>query len=108
MNLKIRGATTTEGSERLCSTCRSATIVRGPRLDQEIIECSRLSDGHGRITFPVVECSSYSDRRQPSLYHMEDVAWVLRLDTRRRQIGFVRAKDLKHDQRHVLDEDDWK
>ncbi|MGH9385596.1 MAG: hypothetical protein ACRD2N_15040 [Vicinamibacterales bacterium] len=108
MNVKIHGGTTTDGSMQLCPTCRYATIVRGPRLDQQIVECSQLSHRGQRITFPVVECSSYSDRRQPSLYHMEDIAWVLRSDARRRQIGFVRARDLKHDQRHILDEDDWK
>ena len=33
---------------------------------------------------------------------MEDIAWVLRTDARRKQIGFVRSKDLKHADRHVL------
>jgi hypothetical protein len=37
---------------------------------------------------------------------MEDIAWVLRTDARRRQIGFVRAKDLKVVDRHILIDDD--
>jgi hypothetical protein len=38
---------------------------------------------------------------------MEDITWVLRSDIRRKQIGFVRGRDLKHVERHVLDDDDW-
>jgi len=37
---------------------------------------------------------------------MEDVAWVLRSDERRKQIGFVRARDLRPRERYVLAEDD--
>ena len=41
----------------------------------------------------------------PSLYRMEDIAWVLRTDTKRNQVGFVRSKDLKINERFVLEED---
>jgi hypothetical protein len=37
---------------------------------------------------------------------MEDIAWVLRTDARRKSIGFVQARELKPLQRHVLT-DDW-
>ena len=59
------------------------------------------------IRFPVTSCTGYSDRRCASLYDLEDIAWVLRSDARTKNIGFVRARDLKHDDRHVLDDDDW-
>jgi hypothetical protein len=36
---------------------------------------------------------------------MEDIAWVLRIDAKRNQIGFVRSRDLKGRERFVLDED---
>ena len=51
-------------------------------------------------------CSSYSDRRRPSLYEMEDIAWVLRSDTRKNQIGFVRAREVETRKRYLLG-DDW-
>jgi hypothetical protein len=38
---------------------------------------------------------------------MEDIAWVLRSDQRRKEIGFVRARDLKPVERYVLDDEDW-
>jgi len=47
----------------------------------------------------VISCSGYSDRRQPSLREMEEMAWVLRTDARRNRIGFVQARDLKPQER---------
>jgi hypothetical protein len=32
----------------------------------------------------------YSDRSMPSLAHMADIAWILRTDVKRHQVGFVR------------------
>ncbi len=45
------GGTVSDGQASLCNTCRSATIIRGPRLSDEIIACGKriISD---RITFP--------------------------------------------------------
>jgi hypothetical protein len=37
---------------------------------------------------------------------MENIAWVLRTDARRKSIGFVQGRDLKPLQRYVLS-DDW-
>jgi hypothetical protein len=36
---------------------------------------------------------------------MEDIAWVLRTDPKRKQIGFVRGKDLPFKDRALLDDD---
>lgn len=106
MRVKIQGGTTAgDGQSPLCQTCRYATIVKGPALRDEIVECVSLASGHNRITFPVIRCSSYSDRRQPSLHDMEEIAWILRTDARRTSIGFVRASTLRERERHVLFED---
>lgn len=105
MRFKIVKGTTTGDGTPLCHTCRWATIVRGPQLGHEIVSCARVSDD--RITFPVVSCTSYLDRSLTSLRDMEDVAWILRSDARRKEIGFVRARDLKPRERYVLDDDDW-
>ena len=61
--------------------------------------------GHG-ITFAVTFCNAYVDRTHPSIRDMEEIAWLLRSDTRRNQMGFVRASDLKTRDRFVLS-DDW-
>jgi hypothetical protein len=87
--------------------CRYATFIKGRSLRQEIVECSQLADGHGRITFPVTHCTKYLHRNHPSLYEMESIAWVLRTDPSRRSIGFVRSRHLEPGERFVLpDEDD--
>ncbi len=104
MRVKIRGGTS-YGDAPLCQTCRYATIVNGPTLSDEIIECACLTSGPGRITFPVTYCTAYSDRRQASVREMEDIAWILRSDPKRNQIGFVPASKLRERDRYVLVDD---
>ena len=103
MRVKVRGGTVQHGQPPLCPTCRSATIVKGPRLRDDIVECSRLG---ARITFPVNSCNSYISRSRPTIREMEDVAWVLRSDPRRNEVGFVKASTLKPQERYVLP-DEW-
>lgn len=106
MPFKIRGGTTTDASESLCATCRNATIVRGPRLEHDIVECGMLSGPRRRVTFPVTFCTDYSDRRMPTLRGLEEIAWVLRTDNRTKTIGFVPSRKLTFEERFVLSEDD--
>jgi hypothetical protein len=105
MRVKIRGGTVMHGDAPLCQTCRYATIVKGPTLGDEIIECASLTYGRGRITFPVTYCTAYSDRRQASIREMEEIAWILRSDPKRKEIGFVSASKLRERDRYVLVED---
>lgn len=105
MRVKIHGGTVAHGDAPLCHTCRYATIVTGPGLRDQIIECQELAFGRQRITFPVHSCTGYSDRRHASLREMEDLAWVLRSDPRRNQIGFVPASKLRERERYVLDDE---
>jgi hypothetical protein len=108
MRIRIRGGTVQHGEESLCVTCRHATVVKGQSLREEIVQCGRLSAGHDLIPFPVTSCSGYSDRRHPSIRDMEDIAWVLRTDAKRKQIGFIQARQLKPKDRYVLpDDEDW-
>ena len=105
MHLKIRGGTANHGEPSLCLTCRFATLVKGQRLREDIVECSRLSD-HSRITFPVNFCTGYADRRHASIREMEEIAWVLRSDPSRNKVGFVKASKLNPQDRYVLP-DEW-
>lgn len=104
MRFTIQGGTTSDGKTSLCLSCRSATLINGARLSDQIIACSRLGDDD-RITFAVTSCTAYSDKSLPSLYHMEDIAWILRSDPKRKQMGFVRSRNLKFEERHVLDDE---
>jgi hypothetical protein len=107
MRVKINGGTARDDSPSLCVTCRYATIVRGARLREEIVQCGRLSEGLNRITFAVRFCNGYVDRTHPTITEMEDTAWILRSDPRRNEVGFVKASRLKPADRYVLSDDEW-
>jgi hypothetical protein len=106
MRIKIREGTARHHDAPLCHTCRHACIVRGRSLRDEIVECGRLSHPHTRVTFAVVFCTAYVNARHPTIREMEDLAWVLRSDTKKHTIGFVQAKDLAPRHRFVLEDDD--
>ncbi len=106
MRIKIQGDHAVPGAPSLCLSCRHAIVIKGSRLTDEIVECGMLASSHNRITFPVRFCTEHVERRHASIREMEDVAWVLRTDARRRRVGFVQAKDLTPPQRYVLPEDD--
>lgn len=61
------------GTRSMCDTCRAAHRVIGLNR-QEVVMC-RQTNPMLRITFPVSECSVYDDKRTPSLYQMEQIAW---------------------------------
>ncbi len=104
IKVKIRGGTVDHGEPPLCETCRHATVARGRTLREEVVLCSRMPLTDRRVRFAVTSCSDYSDLRRSSLYEMEEIAWVLRSDPSRKRIGFVNARELEEDERHVLRE----
>ena len=105
MRIKIHGGTADNGQTSLCHTCRHATVVRGGRLRDEIVECAALSYHRNRVTFPVTSCSDYVSRQHPSLREMEETAWILRTDAKRHRVGFVPSKELKPKERFILEDD---
>ena len=105
MPFTIKGGTTSDNTTSLCLSCRSATLISGPRLSDQIIACPLLGD-NDRVPFVVTSCTGYSDKSLPSLYHMEDAAWILRSDRKGKQVGFVRSRDLSFEDRHRLRDDD--
>ena len=102
MRVSIRGGTVNNGDPSLCSSCRYALVVKGARLGDEIVRCNAL--GGQRLRFPVTSCSAYENRAQPTLWQMEEIAWVLRSSPRGKKVGFVEARKLGDDERHVLEE----
>jgi len=104
MKVKIRGGTVNHGESSLCSSCRSAIVVKGARLGDEIVQCGIYNMRDRPITFAVTSCSEYSNRSQPSLWHMEQIGWVLRPGSGDKKVGFVKANELDDDERHVLEE----
>jgi len=81
----------TRGTARLCDTCASAMIIRGPAESQEAVQCNAFE---GPLpTYPVVECNHYTKRNEPSLFDMRQTAWILETKQGGRQIGFKPFKD---------------
>jgi hypothetical protein len=105
VRIKVRGGTVDHGQGSLCDSCQFSTVIRGVNLGDQIVECRNLSYDNQRVPFPVTSCSRYADRNQASLREMEEIAWVLRSDPRRGQVGFVKSSKLSDEERYVLEED---
>jgi len=105
VRIKVRGGTVDHGQRSLCETCRWSIVVRGARLQDQIVECSELSYRNQRVPFPVTSCTHYVGQNHPRVREMEEIAWILRTDTLRKQVGFVRSSRLKDEERYVLEED---
>jgi hypothetical protein len=104
VRIKVRGGTADHAQRSLCESCRWSTVIRGKKLGDEIVECGQLYEER-RIAFSVASCTGYNDRNRPSLREMEELAWILRSDPVRNQVGFVRSSRLSNDERYVLEED---
>jgi hypothetical protein len=100
MSVKVRGGTVNHGAPPLCTSCRYAVVARGARVGEEIVKCSAL----GNLRFEVTSCSAYENRATPSLWQMEQIAWVLRPNSGTKSVGFVEASTLSDEERHVLEE----
>ena len=96
MRVKVHGGTVSFSDDTLCSTCSRATITRGRKLDEEIVDCHVTGLVHRRITFRVTSCSAYMDARLPSMMQLMENAWVLRSASKQRPagFGFIHGKEL--------------
>jgi len=88
--LKVLNGTRSAHSPRLCDTCQSGVVRRGAAESDEHIYC--LVTGR-EVSTRIVECNRYVDCNKPTLWDMRQIAWVLRTDSTRQQIGFIRAKE---------------
>jgi hypothetical protein len=100
-SLKIFGGTRSPSAPRLCDTCRSGIVTRGASESDEQVHCTMMEEP---IRRKVVECSRYVNRTLPSLWDLQQIAWVLDIDSKRQRIGFVRAKEWerRHEDEELL------
>lgn len=82
MSDKVIGGTP-KGFQSMCTTCRNAVNLTGLNC-QQVSYCQALGR---RVTFPINTCSVYSDKRMPSLYDMEQIAWSIQ-SRNRGPVGF--------------------
>jgi hypothetical protein len=65
-------------------------VRRGAAESDEHIYCTILEQ---EVRTRVVDCNRFTDRTRPSLWDLRQIAWVLRTDSKRQAIGFIRAKE---------------
>jgi hypothetical protein len=94
MLTKVYDGTPMQNDESLCETCRHSRIIRGRRLEEEMVFCDAMAMQTVRITFKVTTCTDYSDSREPGYHELLEKAWVLCPGSKRRAAGFVRGSDL--------------
>src|SRR5579864_4680308 len=85
MSDKVHGGTP-QSKQSLCLSCRWGLVIRGVNF-QEIVAC-QLPRPTLLIKFPVVECSNYDDKRVPSKWDMEQIAWQVH-SRNRGPVGFL-------------------
>lgn len=95
----VRGGTCF--GEPLCPTCRNAQIIQGVSASNLTVLCHTNSPAVP-IPFYAYECSKYDDKRIPSKWDFEQIAWVLGSDKRTKKIGFHSPAEW----RKMRDEDD--
>ena len=88
--LKVLDGTRSSHAPRLCDTCHSGLVRRGAADSDEHVHCTIVER---EVRTRVVDCNRYTDRTRPSLWDLQQIAWVLRTDSKRQKLGFVHAKD---------------
>jgi hypothetical protein len=89
-NIKVFQGTRSSDAPRLCDSCEQGLITRGAADSEEQVFCMRMK---AVVNTRVTECNQYSDRSQPSLWALKEIAWVLRVDSKRQKMGFLSAKE---------------
>ena len=102
MRVKVYNGTVPNEGTNLCGTCRHSTIIRGRRLDEEIVQCHAVALRSMPVTFKVTFCSAYSDERLPSYMQLMEDAWILQPSSKRRPAGFTRGSDLRDEERYLI------
>jgi len=95
MRMKIHGGTALNGEKGLCASCRFATIVRGRKLDEEVVHCNSITTRGMRVPFKVTSCTSHNDVDEPTYAELLEDAWILKPGAKGKPAGFVRHTDIK-------------
>lgn len=86
---KVFGGTP-QGSKSICLNCRNSQKIIGLNF-QTVVIC-RVSHPTMEMRFPVAECNIFDDKRVPSLYDMEQIAWEVKSRSRGK-VGFKKGAE---------------
>ncbi len=90
----------------LCRTCRNGQVVKGRKFNEHITYCHSHGTDSTRITYQVASCTDYDDKRIPSLWQLEKIAWRFSIDNKKKTTGFYRPDDWKNKLKCEGKEDD--
>lgn len=88
---KVYGGSRVDTTAGLCFSCRGALIVKGSRMGDDRAICRNVTPNQP-IRCLVTQCSGYDDRREPSRYDYEMVAWWITTSPSRK-VGFLSPTD---------------
>jgi hypothetical protein len=88
---KVYGGTPV-GNESRCDTCAHGRIIQGYAESERIVVCDAMYPAM-RVTFKVMQCSMYEDRRLPDWGKMKEIAWEIRSKSAGSVAGFVTVRD---------------
>ena len=89
-SIKVFHGTRSVDAPRLCDSCENGLITRGAADSEERVFCLRMKQ---RLTMRVTECNQFEDRGQPQLWALKEIAWILHVDSKRKPIGFLPARE---------------
>ena len=89
MKIKVDKGTPLHAARSLCETCSHSTIVKGEKLDEEVVVCHQIGMNGQRITFKVTECNSWEQKHRVRVSEMAKIAWIINTDTKVGPIGFM-------------------
>jgi hypothetical protein len=81
--------------EPLCRTCSHAQYVQGESLVNLELICHFSDWGQKVMHFEATTCTKYDDKRIPSRYDLEKIAWQINSDAKAGKIGFVNPREWK-------------
>lgn len=89
----------------LCANCRYSTIIKSDSGAK--VFCSQLPQGHRELHMAITDCNQYNFKGMPSLWDMQQTAWILESDEKKKQIGFVTNAEWRKSHKHqeVLNSD---
>ena len=89
------GDTPDHGQDK-CATCANLTEIKGVTFKEHIRTCGAIPEDQ-RMPARVTSCNQYRERNRQSLHEMHLIAWVLTLDSKKREIGFKPPKKSEMD-----------
>lgn len=99
VTIKVDGGTAQHGEDNLCGRCNYYQEII-TRNGQDFRRCNCMER---RLVDKVVSCNKFSDASKPSLYDMQQIAWVVTPETKKGPVGFMTPAEYRQKHRSMVD-----